>query len=62
MNIFLILLAAGESKRLKLPLLGKINLDLRLCQSCDNGIPFTKKFDGSFIQKEFSKIAKTIAK
>ena len=50
-----------ESQRLNLPLLGKINLDLRLSESCDNGIPFIKQFDGSIIQKEFNKIASKIA-
>ncbi len=50
-----------ESQRLNLPLLGKINLDLRLSESCDKGIPFIKKFEGSIIQKEFKKIALKIA-
>tara|TARA_Y100000588_G_C14137240_1_gene874378 strand:- start:115 stop:1209 length:1095 start_codon:yes stop_codon:yes gene_type:complete len=51
----------AESKRLNLPLLGKINLDEKLSESCDSGTPFIKKYEGSIIQKEFSKISSKIA-
>ena len=50
----------SESSRLKLPLLGKINIDSKLSESCDNGIPFVKEYEDSIIQKEFEKISKKI--
>ncbi len=50
-----------ESERLGLPLLGKINVDKKLSDSCDKGIPFVKQYEGSFIQKEFEKIAKKLS-
>ena len=49
-----------ESERLGLPLLGKINIDKKLSDSCDKGIPFVKQYEGSFIQKEFKKIAEKL--
>ena len=50
----------SESSRLKLPLLGKINIDSKLSESCDNGIPFVREYKDSVIQKEFEKISKKI--
>ena len=50
----------NESKRLNLPLLGKINLDLRLSETCDEGIPFVKKYSGSVIQKKFQEISEKL--
>ncbi|MBI45607.1 MAG: chromosome partitioning protein [Candidatus Marinimicrobia bacterium] len=49
-----------ESSRLNLPLLGKINIDSRLSESCDKGIPFVKEHKGSLIHKEFQKISNKI--
>ena len=51
----------SESSRLKLPLLGKINIDSKLSESCDKGIPFVKEYQGSIVQAEFEKISKKIA-
>ena len=50
----------SESSRLKLPLLGKININSKLSESCDKGIPFVKEYQGSIVQKEFEKISKKI--
>jgi len=50
----------SESSRLNLPLLGKINIDSKLSESCDIGIPFVKKYKGSITQKEFEKISRKI--
>ena len=50
-----------ESKRLGLQLLGSINIDSKLSESCDRGIPFVIEHKGSIVQKEFNKIAQKIA-
>ena len=50
----------SESSRLNLPLLGKINIDAKLSQSCDRGIPFVKEYPGSRVQEEFKKISHKI--
>ena len=52
----------SESSRLNLPLLGKINIDAKLSQSCDRGIPFVKEYPGSRVQEEFKKISHKIMK
>ena len=59
-NVFKGTSGSLESERLGLPLLGKINIDKKLSDSCDRGIPYVKEYEGTFIQQEFRKIAKQI--
>ena len=51
-----------ESKRLNLPLLGKIPIDSKISECCDNGFPYVLTYDDSKIQKEYSNIANQIIK
>ena len=46
-----------ESKRLGVPLLGKIYLTPEIAQSTDSGTPFVLKYEDSAITHEFFKIA-----
>ena len=50
----------SESKRLGVPLLGKIYLDQRLSYSSDNGTPFVFEHNNNDIVNEFQKIEKAI--
>ena len=49
-----------ESKRLDIPLLGKICLDPLLAETSDNGEPYVLKYSDSKITLEFNKIIKNI--
>ena len=49
-----------ESERLGIPLLGKINIDKKLSDSCDRGIPFVNEFEGSNTEQEFKRISEKL--
>ncbi len=49
-----------ESKRLNLPLLGKINLDPKLSEACDLGVPFILNNEESNVFNEFKSISDKI--
>ena len=51
-----------ESKRLDVPLLGKIYLSPEIAQSSDNGTPFVLKYEDSPITAEYEKIAHQLVK
>jgi len=59
-NIFQGKSGESESSRLKLPLLGKINIDSKLSESCDTGTPFVKEYPESIVRQEFQKISEKI--
>ena len=59
-NIFQGKSGESESSRLKLPLLGKININSKLSESCDRGIPFVKEYPESMVRQEFQKISDKI--
>ena len=47
-----------ESKRLRVPLLGQIPIDIATCESGDRGLPITAETDDSPVSAEFMKIAR----
>ena len=49
-----------ESKRLEVPLLGKLNIDSNLSISGDNGEPYVLNFTDTYNSNEFKKIANLI--
>ena len=49
-----------ESERLGIPLLGKINIDKKLSDSCDRGIPFVNEFEGCNTEQEFKRISEKL--
>ena len=51
-----------ESKRLNVPILGKIPLSPELVDSSDSGLPYVLKYNQSNIAKEFILIADTLSK
>ena len=52
----------SESKRLNIPLLGKLVIDSNLSISADKGLPYVLNYKDSHNVQEFSKIANAIAK
>ena len=52
----------SESKRLNIPLLGKLVIDSNLSISADKGLPYVLNYKSSHNVQEFSKIANAIAK
>src|SRR6185295_18460202 len=46
-----------EAKRLRVPLLGQIPIDIATRESGDRGLPITAETDDSLVSKEFMKIA-----
>ena len=53
---------AKESKRLNVPLLGRIYLSPKVAESSDNGTPFVLQYEDSPISKEYENIAAEIKK
>ena len=51
----------SESKRLNVPLLGKLNIDSNLSISGDKGLPYVLNFSDTYNINEFSKIANRIS-
>ena len=59
-DIFKGLGGSSESKRLEVPLLGKLNIDSNLSVSGDNGKPYVLNFSDTYNSNEFKKIANLI--
>ncbi len=52
----------NEAKKLKIPLLGQIPIDIKLMSTSDIGEPFLLKYTNSFISKTYIKVSKKIIK
>ena len=59
-DIFKGLGGSSESKRLEVPLLGKLNIDSNLSISGDNGEPYVLSFTDTYNSNEFKKIVNLI--
>ena len=60
-DIFKGLGGESESKRLNVPLLGKLAIDSNLSISADKGLPYVLNYSDSHNVREFSKIANAIS-
>ena len=60
-DIFKGLGGESESKRLNVPLLGKLAIDSNLSTSADKGLPYVLNYSDSYNIREFSKIANAIS-
>ena len=62
LDVFKGLGGESESKRLNIPLLGKLVIDSNLSISADKGLPYVLNYKDLPNVQEFSKIAKAISK
>jgi len=60
MDIFKGVGGASESKRLNVPLLGKLNIESDLSVSGDNGLPYVLNYNNTYNSNQFQEIANKI--